>query len=585
MKTPRRHLKGLACTLVVLLVSACAGIPSSGPVTKVADDGGFGQSTVRYSPARPSDGASPQQIVRGYLDAMLAFPVSSGTASAFLTPEAAKGWNSLTGVRVYTGPEVSSPTPSVGRGDDPSDAPGTSVDVRLSMVEDARLDRQGRYTKRGSPSQVVYRLERVGGQWRINNPQSGVLVSRKFFTDYFRQFNIYFFDRPGERLVPDPVYLAVGDQLATALVTSLVRGPLPGPERVVRTYVPPLPTLRPSVPVNHDGVADVEFNSDFGALDESASDRLAAQVVWTLRQAPDVTAVHLVGGTTALSTNGGALQPIDSWGAYGPSIAGGHAYGISSDKVVEISDDKVEPLSGAWGRDAQGSVLVAVDDAGVAGVLAGRSQVRVTNRNGSAARVIGGGRFIAPRWDDDGNLWLVDRRDSRTRVRLVAGKTVRTIDIGSLARLGVSSFTISPDGSRYAVTATGGDGSAIHVGVVVRDAKDRIVSLGDPARVSTTARHPRSAVWSSGTELAFLADSESGVQVYTAAIDGSSTRGGITTGGALLPDVDADTLVIGTGETPPRYVTDAQSRLWYLSLEGSWKLVKSIRITGLTYGR
>jgi hypothetical protein len=585
MNTPRRHLKGIACTVVVLLVSACAGIPSSGPVSKVADDGGFGQSTVRYSPARPSAGASPQQIVRGYLDAMLAFPVSSGTASAFLTPEAAKGWNSLTGVRVYTRPEVSSPTPSVGRGDDPSDEPGTSVDVRLRVVEDAGLDRQGRYTKRGSPSEVVYRLERVRGEWRINNPQSGLLVSRKFFTDYFRQFNIFFFDRPGERLVPDPVYLAVGDQLATALVTSLVRGPLPGPERVVRTYVPPLPTLRPSVPVNHDGVADVEFNSDFGALDESASDRLAAQVVWTLRQVPDVTAVHLVGGTTALSTNGGALQPIDSWGAYGPSIARGHAYGIFRNKVVEIDDDKVGPLSGAWGRDAQGSVLVAVDDAGVAGVLAGRSQVRVTNRNGTAARVIGGGRFIAPRWDDDGNLWLVDRRDSRTRVRLLAGTTVRTIDIGSLARLGVSSFAISPDGSRYAVTSARDDGSAIHVGVVVRDAKDRIVSLGDPARVSTMARHPRSAVWSSGTELSFLADSESGVQVYTAAIDGSSTTGGITSGGALLPDVDANTLVIGTGETPPRYATDARSRLWYLSPEGSWKLVKYTRITGLTYGR
>jgi hypothetical protein len=577
--TPFKRIVALG---VVVLVSACAGIPSSGPVKKVADDSGFGQSTVRYTPARPADGATPQQIVRGYLDAMLAFPVSSGTASAFLTPDAAKNWKSLSGVRIYASPEVSGPTPAARRDDDPAEG-DRAVDVRLRVAQDARLDAQGRFTRSRSTPEVPYRLERVEGEWRISNPQPGLLVTRKFFSDYFRQFDIFFFDRPGKRLVPEPVYLAVGDQLTTALVTSLVRGPSALGDRPIRTYVPEIKALRPAVPVDDEGVADVEFTSDFGALSESAQDHLAAQIVWTLRQVPDITAVRLVGGTTALSTNGGTVQPIDSWGAYGPSITRGHAYGVSGGKVVEVDENEVRPLSGAWGKDARRSVTVAVDDSGVAGVLAGRSKVRVTNRKGTDARVYNGDRFIAPRWDD-GVLWLVDHAGRQSRVRIVSSAGLRTLDIGSLAGLDVSAFSISPEGSRYAVTATSGGGS-LYVGSILRDAKDRILGLGDPIRVSTTAERPRSAVWSSGSELTFLAESGSGEQLYAVAIDGSATTGGIIGGGPLLPDVDADTLVIGTGQTPPRYVTDARHRLWYLAPGGSWIMVDSTGITGLTFGR
>ena len=320
----------------LLVASACAVIPSSGPVTKVADDNGLGESTVRYLPARPSRGATPQQVVRGYLDAMLAFPASSGTASAFLTPEAAKSWNSLSGVTVYTQPEVSPPAPPPGSEASRAGLDGTAqgtvvlpVDVRLNILENAQLDLQGHYTRRGERTSVSYRLEQVEGEWRIANPQQGSLVNRKFFSDYFRPFNIFFFDRPGRRLVPDAVYLAVSDQLSTALVTSLASGPGPDPDGVRRTYVPGLDNLRPSVPVNRNGVADVAFDSEFRGLSETARDHLSAQIIWTLRQAPRVTAVRLVGGSTTLSAGSGASQSIDSWGAYGPSIARGRAYAVS----------------------------------------------------------------------------------------------------------------------------------------------------------------------------------------------------------------------------------------------------------------
>ena len=583
--TPRSRSRGLVVLATLLAVSACAGIPSSGPVTKVADDGGLGESTVRYSPARPAEGASPQQIVRGYLDAMLAYPASSGTATAFLTPDAAKDWNPSVGVRVYSSIGLFGPTLGAAEDGETTDKTRNPVEIETRLVEDARLDRQGHYRRRALPAEFTYQLERVDGEWRIANPQAGLLVSRKFFDDYFRPFNIYNFDRPGRRLVPDPIHVLVGDQLATGLVTSLARGPAESRAGAVRTYVPPLESLRPSVPVSGEGVADVEFSADFSAMSESAQNHLSAQIVWTLRQVPDVTAVQLSGTATALSGSGAGVQDITSWNGFGPSVTRGHAYALSGNHVVQIDGDTIKRLSGSWGKDARGAVSVGVSEDGIAGVLAGRNLVRITSRKGTDARTFAGSRFITPQWDDDGNAWLVDRQASRTRVRLVTGDEIRTLGTGSLAGLDVRTFALSPDGSRYAVTVRGFGGLSIRVGWVKRNTKDDIVGLGNPSLVYTPAGSPRSVTWSSGTDLSYLAESQSGRQVYTTAIDGSSTSGGLSRGGALLPDVGASVFAVGTGETPNRYALDARNRVWFLAPGSSWEMLPGSKVTGLTYGR
>lgn len=565
------------------LGSACAGIPSSGPVQQVANDTDLGQSAVRYSPARPLLGASPEQIVRGYLDAMLAFPASSRTASAYLTPAAARKWSASSRVQIYSEPDVVGSPDRVDRGASEVQPLGPQT-VRIGFTVDAELDAQGRYTRRGTAAALDYRLERVEGQWRIANPQDGLLVNRKFFADYYRTFNLYYFDRPGRRLVPDPVHLVVGDQLATTLMTSLVGGP-PGDPQATRTYVPDGAGLRPSVPVSAEGVADVEFTRDLRDLNDSERNHLSAQIVWTLRQVPEVQRVQIVGRSTALTASGDEVQPVQAWGGFGPSTVRGRAHAVTGGAVVEIDDGVVRPISGPWGQDARDARFVAVSEAGVAAVLPGRDRVRVTNRAGEDARTVPGTRFIGPTWDSDGTLWLVDQAPQQTRVRIVGSEGPDTIDVGGVADLQVESFKPSPEGTRYLIAGGGSDAGQLYVGRIVRDARDRVVALGEPMRVFTSAREPHSASWSSSSELMFLADSQSGVQVYRAAIDGSETTSEVSRNGSLLPDVGADTLVAGEGESPILYVTDAQNRLWVMDPSESWRLVETPRVTGLSYGR
>jgi hypothetical protein len=577
--------RSLVALLVVVMASACAVIPSSGPVTKVADDDGLDQSAVRYTPARPLKGASPEQIVRGYLDAMLAFPASSRTASAFLTPEAGRRWTASAQVRIYSAPEVSAVAQSGNRGE-LRNQPGGPVSVRLGFTDDARLDRQGRYTRRAAPAALTYSLEQVKGEWRIANPQAGTLITRKFFDDYFQPFTLFFFDRPGRRLVPEPVHLLAGDQLATTLVASLAGGPRSDTTQATRTFVPPRRSLRPSVPVSEGGVADVEFTEDFRELSTSARERFSAQVVWTLRQVPGVEAIQILGGATALTAGGDEIQPVQAWGGFGPSTARGRAYAVVDDTVVEVDDGELRPISGTWGQDARGAGSVGVSEAGVAAVLAGGRQVRVTDRAGAKARTIEGTGLLGPDWDSEGNLWLVDRAAGRTRVRIVAGDDQREIAAEGLAGRRISTFELSPDGSRYVVTGTGTDAGQLLVGRVLRDVGDRVLGLSAPEPVYTTAASPRSASWSSGTQLIFLADSQAGVQVYQASIDGSETIGDVARSGALLPpDVEAETLVAGAGTSSVLYVTDRQDRLWFLGPEGDWSQVEGPPVTGLAFGR
>ena len=579
-----RTLRSVAALLVLVVASACAVIPSSGPVTRVADDDGLDQSAVRYAPARPQAGASPEQIVRGYLDAMLAFPASSRTASAFLTPAAAQEWSASAGVRVYSTPEVAAVTETGNRGD-LRNQPGGPVSVRLAFTDDAVLDRQGRYTRRDVPGAMTYSLEQVKGQWRIANPQAGLLVNRKFFADYFRPFTLYFFDRPGRRLVPEPVHLLGGDQLATTLVASLAGGIASDAAEATRTFVPPRRNLRPSVPVSDDGVADVEFIEDFRELSTSARERLSAQIVWTLRQVPGVEGVQILGGSTALSAGGDEVQPVQAWGGFGPSTVRGRAYAVVDDAVVEVDDGDLRPISGTWGDDAAGAQSVAVSEAGVAAVLPGRRQLRVSGRAGGDPQTIEGAGLLDPTWDSDGNLWLVDRAEGATRARIVDDGETRTLDAGPLAGLRVDAFGLSPDGSRYVVSGSGADAGRLLVGRVLRDAQDNVLGLGAPRQVFTTASSPRSVSWSSGTELIFLADSQAGVQVYRASIDGSETTSEVSRSGALLPEIEAETLVAGAGTSSVLYVTDRQDRLWFLGPDGDWTQVEAPPVTGLSAGR
>ena len=257
-------MRRVAMVLVAALVlPGCASLPTATDVER-ASDVEVGSDLITYQPAPPAPGAEPQEIVAGFLDAMLAYPVSSGTASAYLSSDAAAEWAAGDGVRIYRSPVIQV-----------RETGETTTLVDLDLQESGRLDRNGHFIAAQGSASFALELVLDDGEWRIANPPAGLAVTQGYFETYYEALDVFLFDVRGEQLVADPVHLQVGERLATSLTAALVAG---GPPRVAgetRTYVPDPSDWNPAVTVAQ-GRATVEFSTSLTTLGSALPSRARA---------------------------------------------------------------------------------------------------------------------------------------------------------------------------------------------------------------------------------------------------------------------------------------------------------------------
>jgi len=239
---------------VALLLSACVALPQDGPVVVSGSSGSEERGPgVSYVPKPPQPGESPRDIVRSFLDALTAVPLQPSVARAFLSRAEQGAWDPRGKILTYD--ESSTPTGT------------TTVSVDLSGTH--RLDAQGRWLGGGGEDaprpgdvELSFPLVQEDGEWRIADAPDALVVPEAWFAQQFRRVNRYFFDPSGEVLVPEPVWLPRGEQLATGLVRGLVAGPGARLEGVARSFLPPGSAVELSVVVSDEGVADVSLQGD-----------------------------------------------------------------------------------------------------------------------------------------------------------------------------------------------------------------------------------------------------------------------------------------------------------------------------------
>ncbi len=565
--------------LVCVVFAGCARIPDDGTVHEVKIRTAERESAVRYSPAGPVKDATPRQIVNGFFDAMLAYPVTTTVASSFLSPDGARAWKSSAGVQIYAEPQV-----TAAQGESRPDRGGA---VEVSLRTEATLDGQGRYQVVGADRQFALELVKVKGQWRIDNPPQGFLVNERFFEDYYRPFSLYFFDHPGKRLVPEPIYLPIGDQLTTSMMTALLRGPRGSLHGTARSYIPAATELKTSLQVQRNGLVEVELKQDLIALPVAAQEMLSAQIVWTLGQADGVKAVRIIADGSELSPEGDGPQAVDSYASFGPRASGGTFFAIRGNSIVRMAGQSVAAVSGVWGKDAGGARSVAVDrsEERIATVSKGGSSLQVGGLSRAAkpvAATFSGRGFSAPVFDDRGQVWCFDQAEGTTRLRLFDGTEARRVPIPGLSKVTVESFALSPGQSRYALLGRTPAGPRLYVGSVLADAKDRVTALSKPRRLDIGDRlisdqivtSPRSIVWTESGMLAFLATrAPDDAQIFKMRIDGSLFAVEGAKGGPLLPDVAATGLAVAGGQGETAYVADQKKRTWLRTESDMWQLL------------
>ena len=547
--------------VIAIALSGCAGIPKSSEVyfgEEISEDSSA--QFVRVIARPPSAGMSPEEIVRGFLDACADPSENYGIARQYLEVESADNWNPITGIQIYESStiEVS------------GDAPELTVSAgKLGTISDL-----GRYQSGDPGAKISSSFELTqdaGGQWRIADLSDGILLSSGDVDRSFRSFPIYFFNTELTSLVTDNVLVPVSNSgAATSLVRSLLDGPSPYLSPVATSAFPVGTTLTyGSVPITN-GIAQVDLSNEILGADEVTRRALSAQLVWTLSVLPNVSAVQIsVSGQPFALSNTAALQTIADWRSLStlpnPEL---QILNVIKNEAIFSAINELETLK----YIAPAPLVFASPNlvgTQLAIVTADRKSLQVTNSAESKFAIVAQGEQISkPTWDREGNIYFSDFGQGVSEVTRDGSLRPVTVDASTLGTNDqVKQVAVSSDGVRVAVVLSDGIQDVVAVGAVFKtDSETRIIGLHRIERSITTVRD---IVWSSPTSIAVIGSDESKSDLVfdVSLLDGKTKLSSTPVGAQQI-------LVDGSGKL---YVStvDGTNQLVFQQSFGTWVQVAS----------
>jgi hypothetical protein len=575
----------------VLALTGCSGIPDSGPVVAVdpQEEPTVG-SPGRVEPASPMAGASRDQVVRGFMDAMQAYPVSTDVAREFLSRDSADSWLPSRATVIYQ---------SLDFGETPGGV------VEMQVVEQARLGAQGAYSPAIAGQQrepVQWELVQEGGEWRIANPPDELYISTTHFEKYYRSYNLYFLEPTQKIAVGVPAYFPYGEQLATSLVRALLDAPSPATARHLRTAIPSRASLDVPIPIQTDGVAEVSLIAPEERLSEQQAELLSVQVVSTLRQVPGLLGVRILLNEAPLDIGDSAdVQDVSSWAFYVPAanVVERRLFALAGGQLVTIEGASIAPVEAPVGQQPQDLRWVVVNQS--------TQQLLGVSRDGR--RIVTGPvgdteEALTPVWDQAMNLGrpsdagdstvVVDRTADGSRLVVVDevdDPSARRVSLGSLAGQYVDALSVSPDGVRFVAVASDSRNptsqSRLLTGWLTRGRAGQITGVSGVLTLTLPGEQlvdVRDAGWVGENRLAFIGRfADSPMEIYTVDTDGSNLSGGQVSGEPLPEELDPVWLATAGLEEAPIYAAGRDGTLWLRADDDEWQPVSGERLRSATF--
>ena len=545
--------------LLALLLSGCSGIPTSSQVfygEEIFED--TSTQFVRVIARPPSNDMSPEEIVRGFLDACADPSGNYEIARQYLEISTGEAWNPLAGIDVYDSSTI--------------EISGESKSLAVSADKIGTISDLGRFQS-GDPGAKISAsfdlVQNSGSQWRISNLSDGILLSSSDVDRSFRSFPIYFFNTELTSLVADNLLVPVSNSgAATSLVRSLLDGPSPYLSPVAKSAFPVGTTLTyGSVPVLN-GIAQVDLSNEVLGADELTRRAMSAQLVWTLSGLANVSSVQiLVSGQPLILTNIDSLQTIQVWQSLSllPNPNRINLNVIRSESIYSITD-VVETLE----FTSKTPLIFATPnelDSKIAVVTADLKSLQIINKAASKFELVSQGEQISkPTWDRNGSVYFSEfgfgvrevTSDGTVREVAVDASTLGTSDQ-------VKQVAVSSDGIRVAVVMSDGIQDVVAVGAIFKtDSETRIIGLH---RIERSITSIRDIAWSSPTSIAVLGsdESQSNLLFDVSLMDGKAKVFSAPIG-AQQVSVD------GNGKLFISAV-DGANQLLYQQTFGSWSLV------------
>jgi len=539
--------------LLAAALSGCAVIPTEGPVRQgravAVEERPDVAAPIFASP--PRAGGEPDDVVQGFLAASADFQRDHETARLYLAPETSERWNPDAGTTIYrvTGTGGVSALPTA-----PTDS---ETGLALSADVLARIDDQGQYSRAAPDEPVltsIFGLRKVSGQWRINALPDGLALTSREVSETYGQLDLYFLDPDRRVVVPDPVFVPLLPGVPTALVRRLLAGPSAALAPAVTSAVPAGTGLAVTSVVVTDGVADVVLDSLALTADPEGREQLAAQLVWTLTQLPEVLSVRISAGDTEIGTpDADGLQTRETYRAYDPATLTGtiDAYVDREGALGTLSQGLFTPVPGILGSGQAPlrRAAVSLDRSVVAGLDATGGAV-LEGRTGADTPLVT--RFVGqdlapPAWGVGPLLWVVERgSDPGVWVVPAEGDPAR-VTVPNLSGALVVAARPSRDGTRIALVlddpavapsplaapapAVAGPpvgrvlGDRLVTGIVRRGSSRAELTVEGLSTVLPELAGITDLSWSDATELTVLGSLEGApAQPLTISLDGSVVR-------------------------------------------------------------
>jgi hypothetical protein len=509
----RRRVVAAAALAMTLVLSACGGLPESGPVLEGRALGEAINEPVRVAATGPRDGASQEEIVRGFLRAGEDSDETRQTGKLFLAPQSVDLWRwSTQDVVVYDG-----------------DLTVRKVDeetVQVSTMEVARLGPDGRYTElpSGTRATLTLGMRKVGGEWRIDLPPDGfgLWLDSDQFDRTFTPRMVYFVTPSGRDLVPDYRWFPNGSRLATTLARAQL-GRVPDYlQNSVGTGVPSNTRLAVNAVPVVAGRAQVSLSTE--ALSADPDDRTAmwAQLTATLSQVSSVSSVSLAVDDTPLELPSGVssagsaaelgydtvpnrtfdtvlLRQGDALSRLDPRFLPDTSVGARR-ADTKPQDGDIARLPDTWTR-----LALSADGKQIAAVSTGRQLLSLWRANAPPVVL----PFFAtsltrPTYDEEGYLWVggadpngqdqVYVLDPRSTTQ---GVTPIAVKAPWLKGRRVVSLAVAGDGVRLLVITTNEQGTDAQLGVsgIQRLPNGQPASLAAPLRQAQPLSALTDVVW------------------------------------------------------------------------------------------
>jgi hypothetical protein len=555
-----RRATAFGVAVLLLLLVGCTGLPTSGQVNPGRDPLAVdNEPGVAFAPDGPQAGASPQQIVEGFLRAGTGTQDEWATAKEFLTPQFAEEWEPRASVTIdrFTDRTVLGVSET-------EDAAAVSAVVEPT----GQLDAAGSYAPvSGTTTDLPFELQRVGGEWRIARAQDGIVLFEELFRSVFRSASVMYFDPAWEYLVPDVRWFPRTNTAGyvTAALAGTPSAWLTG--AVVSAFpdgvVPASRTVTAS-----EGVADVEIGQEALSLGSETLGRMQAQL--------DETFGSIGFSSVRMTVDGSPLQvsaaPVRSTRVDTRTLAQ-----LEDGTFGYISDDAIEPISDLSAAVESLGLNAAIEtgpDLDIAAVLTSSGTVVRALEDGSTATLDARTGLLPPTVDPTGAIWTVPAQEpTEVAVHRVDSGAPITVAGAWPEVTGIQSMQLSRDGARIAGLVTVRGQTELWVAGVRRSADEQTVELGEPYLLAVTTGAGLDLAWLDDRTVAVLEDVAGEVRLREQLVGGPGTD--------LTTPAGVDRVV--GGNSSPRLIS--QDGTVYVRQATNWlQLTAGVRVLAAQQG-